>query len=69
MIALISAALVAAQPAPAADAHRQMAPMDRQAPTMAEAEAMKEKCCCDDMAKGERDQDAAPDHSQDHHGG
>jgi len=64
MIALISAALVAAQPAPAADAHGQMAPMDRQ-----KHEAMKEKCCCDDMAKGERDKDAAPDHSQDHHGG
>ena len=64
MIALISAALVAAQPAPAADAHRQMAPMDRQ-----KHEAMTKKCCCDDMAKGEHDQDAAPDHSQDHHGG
>ena len=43
MIALISAALVSAQdPRSAADAHRQMAPMDQH-----KHEAMKEKCCCD----------------------
>jgi hypothetical protein len=63
MIALISAALVAAQPAPAANAHRQMAPMDQH-----KHEATKEKCCCEDMAKGEHDKHAMPDHPRDHRG-
>jgi len=63
MIAVISAALVAVQPAPATDAHRQRAPTDQQ-----RHEAMKEKCCCEDMAMGEHDKHAAPDHPQDHRG-
>ena len=61
MIALITAALAAAQPAPMV--HGQMAPMNAQ-----KHEAMKEKCCCDDMAKGEHDQHAASGRPQDQRG-
>lgn len=46
MMTLIAAALVAAQPAPPADAHTQM-----MAEHHAQHDAMKEKCCCDDMDK------------------
>lgn len=58
MITLIIAAAVVAQPAPPADAHAQM-----MAEHPAQHEAMKEKCCCDDMAKGDHQMDA------DHHAG
>jgi hypothetical protein len=63
MIALVTAALVAAQPAPMADPHGQMAPTSPQ-----KHEAMKEKCCCEDMAKGEYDTHAASERPQDQRG-
>ena len=46
MMTLIAAAIAAAQPAPPADPHAAMAPMPGQ------HEAKKERCCCEDMAKG-----------------
>jgi hypothetical protein len=61
MFTLIAAALAAAQPAPPAD-HGQMAPMNH-----AQHDAAKEKCCCDDMAKGGDDMDSRHDgHGADH---
>jgi hypothetical protein len=63
MIALITAGLVAAQPAPMPDPHGQMAPMNQQ-----KHEAMKEKCCCEDMAKGEHDKHAASNMSREPRG-
>lgn len=62
MIALITAALVAAEPAQMADPHAQMAPMNQQ-----QHEAMKGKCCCEDMAKGGHDH--APHANPRDHGG
>lgn len=61
MMTLIAAAALAAQPAPA-NPHGQM-PMDSQ-----KHQAMKAKCCCDDMAKGEHGQHASSDASHDAHG-
>jgi hypothetical protein len=62
MMTLITAALVAAQPAPP-DPHGQMAPMNQQ-----KHEVMKEKCCCEDMAKGEHDKHADSVRPHDHRG-
>jgi hypothetical protein len=63
MIVLMTAALVAGQPAPVADSHGQMAPMNQQ-----KHEAMEEKCCCEDMAKGEHDNHADSLRPQVHRG-
>jgi hypothetical protein len=61
MMTLIAAALAAAQPAPPADAHARM-----MAEHQAQHAANKEKCCCDDMAKGDHAMDA--DHHDGEHG-
>ena len=61
MMILISAALVAAQPAPAPAPQGQMAPMQHE-----QHDSMKKDCCkdcCKDMAKGEHD------HGAEKHGG
>ena len=64
MLTLMTAALVAAQPAPATDAHAQHAQMPAaQAAPMQKHEGMKMDCCkdcCKDMAKGEHDMHASP---------
>lgn len=62
MMTLITAALVAAQPAPPTASHGQMAPMDPQ-----QHAAMKEKCCCEKMGEGEHDThapDTQPKHGE-----
>jgi hypothetical protein len=63
MMTLITAALVAAQPAPPPDLHGQMAQMHPQ-----QHEAMKDDCCCKDMAKGEHDMHAPDARPHDHRG-
>jgi hypothetical protein len=52
MMTLITAALVAAQPVPVADAQGQMGqqPHHAIAGTGQQHEAMKDECCCEDMA-------------------
>lgn len=61
MTILIAAALAAAQPVAPADAHAQMMTEHH-----AQHEAMKDDCCCEDMAKGGHDMDAS--HHADEHG-
>jgi hypothetical protein len=53
MMTLMVAAAVAAQPAPPADSHGQMAGMNPQ-----QHEAMKEECCREHMAKSGHDMHA-----------
>jgi hypothetical protein len=66
MIRLMTAALVAAQPAPAVTPHGQMAPMQPQ-----QHESMKKDCCkdcCKDMATHDHDGHAAEMHPDNHRG-
>ena len=63
MLTLMTAALVAAQPAPPANPHAQHAPMQhgRMTPAQHEQhEGMQDCCkdCCEEMGKGEHDQHA-----------
>ena len=60
MMIVTAVALAAAQPAPPADAHAQT-----MAQHQMQHEAMKDDCCCKDMAKGGHDMGA---HHADEHG-
>jgi hypothetical protein len=67
MLTLITAALVAAQPAPAPNPHAQHAPTQHDQMTPAQHEGMKKDCCkdcCKDMAKHDEHAPAKPQRAQ-----
>ena len=68
MLTLMTAAFVAAQPAPATDAHAQHAPMQhgQMSPAQHEEHEKKDCCknCCKDMAKHDKHAPARPQRGQ-----